>query len=52
MKARTSPACYEPNDPCPNGVLDCTCIQNDATLRAQCGNCVDNQDRTFTCYEN
>lgn len=46
----STPACYQPADPCANGVLDCACIQNDAVLRNSCGTCVDNQDRTFTCY--
>ncbi len=47
---KLAPSCYAPNDPCPNGTLDCTCIQQDAVLGSACGECFDNKDGTFTCY--
>jgi hypothetical protein len=48
-----SPACYAPDTPCvDNGqMMDCGCIQNDATLGMGCqGSCVDNGDGTYVCY--
>jgi len=47
---RTSPSCYAPNDPCAGGNYDCACIQADPALAMFCGTCIDNRDRTFTCY--
>jgi hypothetical protein len=47
---KLAPSCYSPNDPCPNGTLDCTCIQQDAVLGPSCAQCFNNQDGTFTCY--
>jgi hypothetical protein len=47
---KVAPSCYGPNDPCPNGTLDCTCIQQDATLGLSCAECFANPDGTFTCY--
>jgi hypothetical protein len=47
---RTAPACFTPVDACPNGVFDCTCIQQDPSLGMSCGRCFDNGDHTFTCY--
>jgi hypothetical protein len=47
---KVAPSCYAPNDPCPNGTLDCNCIQQDAVLGPSCAECFDNKDGTFTCY--
>jgi hypothetical protein len=47
---RSAPSCYQPMDPCANGVLDCACIQADPSLAMNCGRCFDNGDTTFTCY--
>jgi hypothetical protein len=47
---KVAPACYAPNDPCPNGTLDCNCIQQDPVLGPSCAECFDNKDGTFTCY--
>jgi hypothetical protein len=47
---KVAPSCYTPNDACPNGTLDCNCIQQDAVLAASCAECFDNKDGTFTCY--
>jgi hypothetical protein len=47
---RQAPACFAPADPCPNGVLDCACIQADMSLAMYCTTCFDNGDRSFTCY--
>ena len=47
---KVAPSCYAPNDPCPNGTLDCACIQQDAVLGSSCAECFDNKDGTFTCY--
>jgi hypothetical protein len=47
---KVGPSCYAPQDPCPNGTLDCACIQQDAVLGPSCAECFDNKDGTFTCY--
>jgi hypothetical protein len=47
---KVAPSCYSPNDACPNGTLDCNCIQQDAVLGPACAECFANPDGTFTCY--
>jgi hypothetical protein len=47
---KVAPSCYTPQDPCPNGTLDCNCIQQDAVLGPACAECFDNKDGTITCY--
>jgi hypothetical protein len=47
---KVGPSCYAPQDACPNGTLDCNCIQQDAVLGPACAECFDNKDGTFTCY--
>ena len=49
--ATAAPACYQP-DACPNNVYNCACITADPGLGPNCKKCVDNGNRTFTCYAN
>jgi hypothetical protein len=47
---RMAPSCFAPADGCPNGVLNCACIQADQALALNCGTCIDNGNNTYTCY--
>jgi hypothetical protein len=47
--ATVLPSCYEP-EPCPNGTLDCACIQNDPGLAPRCLGCVAGADGSFSCF--